>query len=649
MADIRCLICNRVNDASAERCWYCNTLLPRQPNVLTPQERERLAGIRREFKSPEDETSTQPAEVIPPDSPPEPVKEEIPEWLERVRQLKQQDEHPEEPTRQDWVAEEQPDWLSELTGDAHAQPVPAAEDVVVGPAEEAASSENAIRDLIEQTVENLEEPGEEHAASVEQAPFKGDFFAEFDDILEPAHELTPQQVIPPDEMDLTEPDISEVPELDEVISTAAIDAEGEFPIAVEDLPDWLVEEKPESETQEDEVQEEAQPEPPPEKKIEKAQLPAWLASLRPVHSVNQEVPASEPEPEPQPEVVDHGILAGIHGTLPASHSPQLVKETHAFGSELRLSPAQRRNVNLLRLLVQTEDDDQQSQEVKQNGRGNQKLLRLLVTALVLLLVIIPLFSTSVRGVTPALYSTEVVDALGIIQSLPENTPVLVTAHFEAGLAGELDWTAQPMLRHLVERRVPLALSSTNVTGFAILKKMVGDAVKTGTGYAVDEKVVELGYLPGGTIGLGALVVNPLAALPFTTDIQPVGEVNVLKGINSLSDFGAVILITDNPDVARTWIEQIGRASAPVRTLVVVSAQAAPLVQPYFASGQVNGIVSGVSGALTYEVLHAAPGTASSRFNVYQIALLSAAVLILAGGIISAFVASSNGTAKEAKH
>jgi hypothetical protein len=382
----------------------------------------------------------------------------------------------------------------------------------------------------------------------------------------------------------------------------------------------------------------------PEKKIEKAYLPAWLASLRPVQSVTPAAVAAEQEPEAE----DHGILAGIKGTLPASRSSQQVKESHAFASELHLSPAQRRNVDLLRLLLQSEDDDSQAIVEKQVGRGNHKLLRLLVTVLVLLSVLIPIFSPGMRGVTPALYSTELVDTLSIIQTLPENKPVLITAHFEAGLAGELNWTAQPVLSHLVARGIPLALSSTNVSGFAILRKMVSDAAGEGAEYPLNEKVVDLGYLPGGTIGLGALVSEPLAALPFTTDIQPVAEVDVLKGVNTLSDFGALLLITDNPDVARSWIEQIGRNSTQVTTLAVVSAQAAPLVQPYYASGQVDGIVSGVGGALSYELLRAVPGTASSKFGIYQVALLSAAVLILAGGIISTLIGSSNGAAKEGK-
>jgi hypothetical protein len=646
MADIRCLICNRVNDASAERCWYCNTLLPRQSGSLTPQEREKLAGIRGQSKSPEEEASLQPSGGTTPAAPPEPVKEEIPEWLERVRQLKQQDDQAGKPEPRDWVAEEKPDWLRDLTGEKHQQPDQAFAAIEDEPGGEVAVPDGEPADQVDLVEENQAELDLEHAASVEQAPFKGDIYEVFEDSLEPEPDLTPGLAVESADEELTEPEIDAIlsEEEENITPASEIDKAGEFPIAIEDLPDWLVEDQSVSEPQETPAAAEPQPEPLPEKKIEKAYLPAWLASLRPVQSVTPAAVAAEQEPEAE----DHGILAGIKGTLPASRSSQQVKESHAFASELHLSPAQRRNVDLLRLLLQSEDDDSQAIVEKQVGRGNHKLLRLLVTVLVLLSVLIPIFSPGMRGVTPALYSTELVDTLSIIQTLPENKPVLITAHFEAGLAGELNWTAQPVLSHLVARGIPLALSSTNVSGFAILRKMVSDAAGEGAEYPLNEKVVDLGYLPGGTIGLGALVSEPLAALPFTTDIQPVAEVDVLKGVNTLSDFGALLLITDNPDVARSWIEQIGRNSTQVTTLAVVSAQAAPLVQPYYASGQVDGIVSGVGGALSYELLRAVPGTASSKFGIYQVALLSAAVLILAGGIISTLIGSSNGAAKEGK-
>ena len=267
------------------------------------------------------------------------------------------------------------------------------------------------------------------------------------------------------------------------------------------------------------------------------------------------------------------------------------------------------------------------------------MVRLIVTILILLAVIMPIIAPGFSVIIPVLFPTEVVNTLGTVQALPTEKPVLIAAHFEAGLAGELDWAAQPVLKHLVTRGVPLTLTSTNVVGFAILQDMVTQAIGGDPEYARDQKVMDLGYLPGGAIGMGALVNNPLSTLPFTTDLQPVREHPAFVNLNALSDFGALIILTDNPEFARTWVEQVDGGEADLPLLAVVSAQAAPLLQPYFDSGQINGYVAGMSGALYYEMLTMRAGSATARFSAYQMSLLLVAVLIFAGGVVSLILAA----------
>jgi hypothetical protein len=76
----------------------------------------------------------------------------------------------------------------------------------------------------------------------------------------------------------------------------------------------------------------------------------------------------------------------------------------------------------------------------------------------------------------------------------------------------------------------------------------------------------------------------------------------LENINALADFTLVVVITDDPDVARSWIEQVEPELDDTPLIMVLSAQAKPLVYPYFTSvpKQVNGIVSGVVGGAFYE-------------------------------------------------
>jgi hypothetical protein len=50
----------------------------------------------------------------------------------------------------------------------------------------------------------------------------------------------------------------------------------------------------------------------------------------------------------------------------------------------------------------------------------------------------------------------------------------------------------------------------------------------------------------------------------------------------------IIVITDSADSGRTWIEQVSHLIGPDRFVVVASAQAGPMLQPYHQSGQIAG-------------------------------------------------------------
>jgi len=152
--------------------------------------------------------------------------------------------------------------------------------------------------------------------------------------------------------------------------------------------------------------------------------------------------------------------------------------------------------------------------------------------------------------------------------------------------------------------------------------------------------VNLGYLPGGTIGLLSLVSDLQQTLPFSTELTPAWELPAIDNVNTLSEFSAVLILTDNPEIARAWVEQAGRAVSPPPLLAVVSAQAAPLVQPYYDSGQIKGYIAGISGALTYELIRQVPGKASSTYSSYQLAILTAALLVFIGGMVTLILSTS---------
>ena len=72
------------------------------------------------------------------------------------------------------------------------------------------------------------------------------------------------------------------------------------------------------------------------------------------------------------------------------------------------------------------------------------------------------------------------------------------------------------------------------------------------------------------------------------------------------------------------------------TIALVSASAEPMVRPYFeASGSpLDGLIVGLGGAAQYERQAGVAGEASSRWPAMGGGLLTAAVVIALGGLIS---------------
>jgi hypothetical protein len=110
------------------------------------------------------------------------------------------------------------------------------------------------------------------------------------------------------------------------------------------------------------------------------------------------------------------------------------------------------------------------------------------------------------------------------------------------------------------------------------------------------------------------------------DICPVEQPG--SGVGSFSEYSALVVLTDHAQSGRVWVEQLQNRKTvdPVLTnqplLMVASAQAGPLLQPYVDSRQITGMISGLVDAARYERLNNnRPGIARSYWDTFGIGLM----------------------------
>jgi hypothetical protein len=197
-----------------------------------------------------------------------------------------------------------------------------------------------------------------------------------------------------------------------------------------------------------------------------------------------------------------------------------------------------------------------------------------------------------------------------------------------------------VITQLKIKNIYMTLVTTTPSGPALAESIINagsglDGMPESYSYYTD-----LGYLPGGTLGLLGLAESPRAVLPYSLDGINVWAIAPLNTISSISDFSAVIVITNDPDTARSWIEQVGPVLQVDGTplLIVTSSQAEPLIRPYYEANpsQVQGLVAGYAGGMAYGRT-VGNIQQSGIWDAYSIGISASVLIILIGSIFGVVV------------
>ena len=368
--------------------------------------------------------------------------------------------------------------------------------------------------------------------------------------------------------------------------------------------------------------------------ITPGELPSWVQAMRPVDTGSSQ--PSSPSPSSDQTLESRGALAGLQGVLPSVAGYAPTSKPKAYSIKLQASEEQQAHAALLEQILAAETEPVPIASF--SALTTSRALRwFLVAALFAALTGVLFLHTQIFpmpiGVPP-----EINGALQVSQSIPQGAPVLVAFDYEPARAGEMEAAAAPMFNLM--RQPNLTFISTNETGSILAERFMSglsaDSGKSGFTY------LNLGYLPGGQMGIRAFAQDPAETSPR------------LAGITSLSQFTALIIITDSADSARSWIEQTSSARGLIPVVIISSAQAAPMIQPYYESQQVSGLVGGLYGGAVFEqdnernkagILE----TTRNYWDAYSLGMLLALALIAGGGLWNLALGLRNrGTMGEAK-
>jgi hypothetical protein len=132
-----------------------------------------------------------------------------------------------------------------------------------------------------------------------------------------------------------------------------------------------------------------------------------------------------------------------------------------------------------------------------------------------------------------------------------------------------------------------------------------------------QTVADLGYFPIGSFGAYGLANQITQARN-----QPEFAINL-----SVEPFDNILIIGDDYEGVMAWIEQIHSLNPEMPILLLLSDQAGPLLQPYWESGQVQGMISGISDSVNLGV---ESNESPNRWLAYQVGTVLMILMLLIG-------------------
>ncbi|MCK4316252.1 MAG: hypothetical protein KAX24_10825, partial [Anaerolineae bacterium] len=351
----------------------------------------------------------------------------------------------------------------------------------------------------------------------------------------------------------------------------------------------------------------------PAEGLARAEIPDWLQTLRP----RPEIAEAAVEEEP---VETEGPLQGLRSLLPparAIETPVVHKSVLLIGAGAASLARAQLLQSLLTQPAQVPRPEERKRGISMGERAQRWLVAVVLLVAVWGILIPPLMGFDVPALTqpatfPAAYGRiefqHVMNLHTAIQNTSTGDIVLVAFEYGPPEADELNLVAEPILRHLLDQGAHISVVSTQPEGLVAAAGLLSDIA------ASEEQYTLVSYRPGDATAVSSLLTG--------AGIHP----------------ELILVLTARPAPLRWWVEQTRALGGTPPVVAGVSASLQIATSPYLdaSAGQLEGAISGLSGAAAYEAHRGLEGWATQRVNALAAGHVAIVGLMVLGAIICTF-------------
>jgi hypothetical protein len=256
--------------------------------------------------------------------------------------------------------------------------------------------------------------------------------------------------------------------------------------------------------------------------------------------------------------------------------------------------------------------------------------RRIIFGLIALSVIVPLlrpvgFRIRVSPPTRRLYDE--------IEKLPPGSVVLLSFDYDPAAMPEVQPMALALLRHCFERKLKVVTMALWAQGASISEGALQTVAveEYGCQYGVD--YVNLGFKPGAYVVIQQMGTSIAEVFPVDIAGRSIHDFTLItKHARKLSDIDMIVSFSAGDPGILNWV-MIAQARFQRRVGGGCTAVAAPAFFPYLNTGQLVGLLGGMTAAAEYEQLVEHPDTGTAGMDAQSFAHGFILLFIVIGNVI----------------
>ena len=262
----------------------------------------------------------------------------------------------------------------------------------------------------------------------------------------------------------------------------------------------------------------------------------------------------------------------------------------------------------------------------------ERLDRRWIFLFIALAVALPLFID--LGMVPA--TTPSVQAFyDEIERLPERSLVLVSLDYDPGGKAELNPMAYAALRHLLDKNLRLVVITLWSTAPGMIEMVVNDICRDEYHRQYGTDYCYLGFKEGREavmVGMGRSIRETFPRDHYQT---PITELPIMNDVQNYASFPLLVNVSSGYPGTKEYVQYVeSRYAIPL--ISGASAVSVPEYSAYYTSGQLRGLLTGITGAAEYENLIKHKGLAIIAMGGQTMGHLIIIAFILAGNFVFFF-------------